>query len=81
MTKIANITLKNGNNMAVYYDRKATSNPYILKEDYVTVEHYGQGPHDWRYVPHTRTVAKYANLSSATAYIHNYVILHDEERR
>lgn len=81
MTKIGSITLKNGWNMDIYYDRKAKQNPYIIKQKTVGIDRYGDGENDWRYVPHTVTVARYANLSSCTAFIHGYVLNHDEEGR
>lgn len=81
MTKIGSITLINGYNTDIYYDQKAKSNPYIIKQKTFSVERYGDGKSDWRYVPHTVTVEKFANLSSCTAWIHDYVLEHDEDGR
>ena len=64
----------NGGNITIYRDEKAKVNPYRL---YVEA-YYNDGKHEWP-TKHKKLIAKYGNLASCTAHIHNYVMQNDEE--
>lgn len=51
----------------IYHDEKDRYNPYKVYEKY--------WDHGW----HKKLLVKYGHLASCTAYLHSYVMDHDEE--
>ena len=76
MKKIGNLLLNDGNTICIYYDNHRGINKYAL---YVE-SYYQDDKHEYP-TTHRKLIARYANLASCTAHIHNFVQNNDEESR
>jgi len=73
MKKIGSISLK-GMVATIYYDDKTNTNPFRLYAEYYTQSEYGYP------MKHRKIIAKYGDLASCTAHIHNFVLKNNIER-
>lgn len=67
MRKIGSLSTR-ANLFEVYLDNNSKTNPYSIYRKW-----YDKG---W----HRKLIVRYGNLSSCTAWIHQYVMDHDEEK-